>query len=204
MAEKKKKRKKTPKAKEKETKKTPKKSAAQKAAKKPVSPKGRPAPKIIPPTPAATLLRWKAPDYYTFEKSPYWSLAIGLIAVVLSLALLYTQNYFPIVIIILAVIVTFQVAHEKPKEQEFVLDEKGVLVRNVYLPYLELKSFWIAEHGEKSILYLEPVHFMRAPLVVPLGKQDAEQARIFLLTNLPEKLERGENFSEKLIRIFRL
>lgn len=197
MAEKKKKRKKTPRVKGKETKKSPKKSVVKKPVKKV-------APKIIPPTPKPNLLRWEAPDYYTFEKSPYWSLAIGLIAVVLSLVLLYTQNYFPIVIIILAVIVTFQVAHERPKKQEFVLDEKGVLVRNVYLPYLELKSFWIGEHGEKSILYLEPVHLLRAPLVVPLGEQDAEQVRVYLLSNLPEKLERGENFSEKLIRIFRL
>ncbi len=150
------------------------------------------------------IIRWNAPDYYTFEKSPYWSLIVGLIAIAASLILIYTNNYFPVIIIILAVIVTFQVAHEKPKAHEFAVDESGVLSRNTYIPYIELKSFWIAKHGTKSILYLEPVSRLKSAVVIPLGNQGAPEVRNFILRFLPEKLEYGELFSEKLIRIFRL
>ena len=152
----------------------------------------------------ANLLRWQAPDYYTFEKSPYWSLGVGIIAIAASLVLIYTQNYFPVIIVILAVIVTFQVAHEKPKSHEFAIDESGVLSRNTYMPFIELRSFWIAKHGTKSVLYLEPVSRLKGPVVIPLGNQSASEVRNFILQYLPEKMEYGEMLSEKLIRIFRL
>ena len=151
------------------------------------------------------VLRWKAPDYYTFEKSPYWSAAIGVLAMGFALILYYTGNYFPIIIIILAVIVTFQVAHEKPKTEEFAVDEGGVVSRNTYIPYVELKSFWIAKHaGKKSILYLEPVGILKGPVSIPIGEESEFQVKNFLLQYLPEKNEYGEMFSDKLIRIFRL
>ena len=150
------------------------------------------------------VIRWEAPDYYTFEKSPYWSLLVGVLAVALSLILIYTNNYFPVIIIILAVIVTFQISHERPKAQEFALDEGGVMQRNEYIPYIELKSFWIARHGNKTILYLEPIQLFKSPIVVPLGRQNVTDIRTFILRFLPEQMERGEMLSDKLIRIFRL
>jgi uncharacterized membrane protein len=153
---------------------------------------------------SSNILRWKAPDYYTFERSPYWSLIVGLVSMVLALVLIYTQNFFPVIIIILAVIVTFQVAHEKPKTQEFAIDESGILARDVYLPFYELDSFWIAKHGSKSILYIGRVGTFKGPISIPLGEQGQIEVRNFLLRYLPEKLEYGEQLSEKLIRIFKL
>jgi uncharacterized membrane protein len=150
------------------------------------------------------VLSWQAPDYYTFEKSPFWSLSVGVLAIATAALLIYTNNYFPVIIIILAVIVTFQVSHQKPKAQEFILDEGGAIIRNEYIPYLELKSFWSANHGSKSILYFEPVSSLKAAIVVPLGKQSVNEVRNFLLAHLPERLEYGEMLSEKLIRIFKL
>lgn len=152
----------------------------------------------------STVLRWKAPDYYTFEKSPYWSLLIGLVAIIFSLILIFTGNYFPVIIVVLAVIVTFQVAHEKPKTQEFALDKGGILAREHYHPFIELKSFWIVRHDNRSILYLEPVSVLKSPIVLPLGKQSVSETRNFLLQYLPEKMECGELLSDKLIRLFRL
>ncbi len=150
------------------------------------------------------VLSWQAPDYYTFEKSPYWSLIVGIIAVVMAAVLIYTGNYFPVVIIILAVIVTFQISHDKPKTQEFILDEGGAIIRNEYIPYLELKSFWTASHGTKSILYFEPISRLKSTFVIPLGKQSVDEVRNYLLAHLPEKMEYGEMLSEKLIRLFKL
>lgn len=150
------------------------------------------------------VLKWRAPDYYTFEKSPFWALGVGLVAIIFSLILIYTENYFPVIIIILAVIVTFQIAHEKPKTQEFAIDEGGVLSRNTFIPFTEIKSFWVAKHGPKSILYLEPINPIKTPMVIPIGGANPIEIRNFLLRYLPEKLEAGEALSEKLIRIFRI
>jgi hypothetical protein len=158
----------------------------------------------VAPTPQANVLRWKAPDYYTFERSPYWSLVVGIVSVVLASILILTNNYFPVIIIILAVIVSFQVAHDKPKTQEFAIDESGVLVRNTYLTFAELRSFWIAKHGQKSVLYIEPTGLLKGPIMMPLGQQNENEIKYFLLRFLPEKFEAGEMMSEKLIRIFKL
>ena len=162
------------------------------------------APRPIEPVFDRKILRWRAPDYYTFERSPYWSLIVGLVSMVLALILIYTGNFFPVIIIILAVIVTFQLSHEKPKTHEFAIDESGMLSREVYIPFYELKSFWIAKHGTKSILYIEPVGYFKGPITIPLGNQSIVEVKNFLLRYLPEKLENGELMSEKLIRIFRL
>jgi hypothetical protein len=150
------------------------------------------------------VVRWQAPDYYTFERSPFWSFGVGILAIGLALILIYTENYFPVIIIILAVIVTFQLAHEKPKAQEFAADPGGILARNEYHPYSELKSFWVARHGHKAILYFEPLSVLKAPIALPLGNAPVSQIRTFLLRFLPEHLERGEAMEDKLIRIFRL
>lgn len=152
----------------------------------------------------SVILRWSAPDYYTFERSPYWSLAVGVLAIVFSLILIYTNNFFPVIIIILAVIVTFQLAHDKPKPQEFAVDEGGILQRNQYISYLELRSFWLTKHETKPILYLEPINPFKAPIVVPLSRQVSSEVRILLLHHLPEKIEAGELLSDKLMRLFRL
>jgi hypothetical protein len=161
-------------------------------------------PKPIKAVLSKKILRWKAPDYYTFERSPYWSLVVGVVSMALSLILIYTGNFFPVIIIILAVIVTFQLSHEKPKTHEFAIDESGLLSRDVYMPFYELKSFWIAKHGTKSILYIEPVGVFKGPITIPLGEQSQVEVRNYLLRYLPEKLESGELMSEKLIRIFKL
>jgi len=161
----------------------------------------KPAIKLIQ---SSNILRWKAPDYYTFERSPYWSLIVGVVSMILSLILIFTGNFFPVIIIILAVIVTFQVAHDKPKTQEFAVDESGILAREQYMPFHELQSFWIAKHGSKSILYVEKVGVFKGPIPLPLGQQNQNEVKNFLLRYLPERLERGEQMSEKLIRIFRL
>ena len=162
--------------------------------------------KLAPFEPVAqsNILRWKAPDYYTFERSPYWSLIVGMVSMVLSLVLIYTGNFFPVIIIILAVIVTFQVAHEKPKVHEFAIDESGILSREEYVPFYELKSFWIAKHGSKSILYLERIGYLKGPIAIPLGQQGQIEVKNFLLRYLPERLEAGEQMSEKLMRVFKL
>jgi len=163
-----------------------------------------PKPPKIKEIPSTNILRWKAPDYYTFERSPYWSLLVGVVSLVLSLILIYTGNFFPVIIIILAVIVTFQLAHEKPKTHEFAVDESGILSREEYIPFYELESFWIARHGSKSILYIDRVGLFKGAIAIPLGQQSQIEVKNFLLRYLPERFERGEQLSEKLIRIFRL
>lgn len=152
----------------------------------------------------SVILRWMAPDYYTFEKSPYWSLVVGILAIIFSLILIYTNNFFPVIIIILAVFVTFQLAHDKPKAQEFAVDDGGILQRNQYVSYLELKSFWITKHRSKPILYLEPLSPLKTPIVIPLSKKITNEVRMLLLEHLPEKIEAEELLSDKLMRLFRL
>ena len=150
------------------------------------------------------VIRWKAPDYYSFEKGPLWSLGVGVIATGASMILIYTGNFLPVIVIILAVIVSFQLSHEKPKTVEFALDEGGVISRNEYFPYREFKSFWIASHGRRKILYLDTASPLKGPVMMPLGNKSANEIKIFLLAFLPEKMAYGELLSDKLIRIFKL
>jgi hypothetical protein len=176
-----------------------------KAVKKTSAPKKTVKAKLEAEAAPDKAIRWKAPDYYANEKGPLWSLMIGLVAVLLSLLLIYTGNYVPVVIVILAVIVAFQISHEKPQTVEFAIDESGVIARNQYYPFDELESFWISRQGEKKyILYLETASIWRGPLTIPLGQKSITEVKSYLLGHLPEEFNYGEMFSDKLIRIFKL
>lgn len=151
------------------------------------------------------VIKWKAPDYYANEKGPVWSVMVGLVAVLLSLLLIYTGNYMPVIIVVLAVIVAFQTSHEKPETVEFAIDESGVIARNQYYPFDELVSFWVSNHKEnKYILYLETASRLKGPLTIPLGQKSVAEVKGFLLGHLPEEFNYGEMLSDKLIRIFKL
>jgi len=150
------------------------------------------------------VVKWTAPEFHFFEKGLYWSILIGLLGVAVSIFLILTGNLFPVVIVILVVIVAFQLGHEKPKDIEVALDEGGVLYRNIYTPYSEIKSFWVAKHGQRSILYFEPISHFKGVIAVYLGKTEPEGLRTYLLQYLPERFEINEMLSDRLIRIFRL
>lgn len=164
------------------------------------------ASKIAKPDESADrVIKWKAPDYYANEKGPIWSLMVGAVAILLSVLLIYTGNYMPVIIVVLAVIVAFQIAHEKPKTVEFAIDESGVVARDQYYPFDELESFWISRHGDKKyILYLETASMWKGPITIPLGQQSVAKVKAHLLGHLPEDFNYGEMLSDKLIRIFRL
>lgn len=152
-----------------------------------------------------SVLKWKAPDYYANQKGPIWSLLVGVVAILLSVLLIYTGNYLTVIIVVLAVIVAFQIAHERPEAVEFAIDESGVIARNQYYPFAELESFWVVKHGErKYILYLETASRWKGPLTIPLGQQPVAEVKAFLLGHLPEEFNYGEMFADKLIRIFKL
>ncbi len=177
-------------------------SARSKAVKKPEV-KNSASAKNVQPT--EKMIKWRAPDYYSNKKGPIWSLMVGLVAVLFALLLIYTGNYLAVVIVILAVIVAFQTAHEKPQTVEFAIDESGVISRDQYYPFDELESFWISKHQEKKfILYLETASPWKGPLTIPLGQQSVTEVKAFLLGHLPEEFNYGEMFSDKLIRIFKL
>ena len=151
------------------------------------------------------VVRWKAPDYYSNQKGPLWSVMAGVGAIILSLLLIYTGNYFTVIIVILAIIVAFQISHEKPETIEFAIDESGVISRNQYYPFDELESFWVSKHGNrKYILYIETASRLKGPLTIPLGQQGVAAVKGVLLGHLPEEFNYGEMFSDKLIRIFKL
>jgi len=151
------------------------------------------------------VIKWKAPDYYANEKGPAWSIMVGIVAILLSLLLIYTGNYMPVIIVVLAVVVAFQTSHEKPETVEFAIDESGVIARNQYYPFDELESFWVSKHKEnKFILYLETASRWKGPLTIPLGQKSVAEIKGFLLGHLPEEFNYGEMFSDKLIRMFKL
>ena len=180
--------------------KTTRRSPAQKPVKKTVKEDSKT--ELVAPE---NVIKWKAPDYYANDKGPVWSIMVGVVAILLSLLLIYTSNYLAVVIVILAVIVAFQTAHEKPETVEFAIDESGVIARNQYYPFDELESFWVTKHNKnRYILYIETASRWKGPLTIPLGQKSTAEIKGFLLGHLPEEFNYGEMLSDKLIRIFKL
>lgn len=123
-------------------------------------------------------LRWQAPEYAHYEKTPdwYWGLGIGAVALI-GLAVYLNNLLFAFVIAIAAFTISLFAAR-KPDIVEYALTERGIKIDNRLYPYQSLQHFWVHEKegqndGRKLLLLsnkpLTPLMSIPVPDDIPTG-----------------------------------
>lgn len=152
------------------------------------------------------LISWKFPEHPQYKRSVGWYILSIMIGLGLLIFALVTFNFlFAIIIIIAAIIYIFH-HHDEALEIEFSLTTKGVILGNRFIPYRDLKKFWIVyEDPDVKNLYLDQKAILKPTLVIPLENQNPLKVRRILLDYLEEDLDKEEEGAiERLGRIFKL
>lgn len=100
-------------------------------------------------------ISWQANDRLEKERKVDWYWAVILIAIAGAVLCFLFGNFLLGVFIILATILIFFFASQKPKEREYVLDEKGLHFSGHTIPLEKIKAFWLEETENHNKLFIE-------------------------------------------------
>lgn len=153
-----------------------------------------------------TFLHWQAPEFNFIEKSSSWYLILGLVSLVLIIIFIYLgywqkqlSYYLAAGVVLAAALALFSQARIQPKDAQFKCDDSGVEVGNRRYPWENLKNFWLADMNINFQLKKR----LSIPLSAPVGDQDPQKVRAFLMQYLPEKTTEGEPIIDRINRLFK-
>jgi len=148
---------------------------------------------------------WLVDEYERHERGPVWYAASFLSGVGLILYALITQNFlFAIIIVMFGVIIGLSTLRE-PEKILFQVTTRGVGVGHLFVPYKELKDFWIVyEPPYVKNLYIEHKNALTPRIVVPIEDADPVEMRRALLEYLSEDSRTEEPLGDLLGRVLKL
>src|SRR3990167_9446283 len=152
-------------------------------------------------------LHWQAPEFHFYEKDPKWFSKIAIAAVfiiaffiILGVSQKQFSYYLAAAVVFAACLALFSQAKITPKNQEFKITLEGIEIIGQKLNWDQLKSFWLSDH---TINFQLNKRFSLFPISAPLGDQNAEQIRDYILQFLPEKSNGESLVTEKINRLFK-
>ena len=149
-------------------------------------------------------IRWKAHEYFHQEKSNDWYWGLGIVSISSAIISIILGNTLFAIVIVLFAFVASMHAHRSPREIEFELTPRGLVIDHVLYPYNTLESFSINEqHLNKPDpqILIKSKKTLMPFLHVPIEEVDHETVRDYLLQHLKEE-ELRESFLEKILEYF--
>ncbi len=130
---------------------------------------------------------WTTEEFIKYQKTPLWFVVAGLIGlVVLTIAIFMKSYLFAILILIFSFLVYIE-ALRKPRKINFKISNFGIYFLNNFLPFEDLKSFWVFEKPEFPILSLEYKRPLKPKLSIPLGNLEINEVKKVLSEFIEEK-----------------
>jgi hypothetical protein len=143
-------------------------------------------------------ITWRAMEHHHTEKGSDWFWALGIIAVSSAVVALLFNNFLFALLIIIGSFTMALLASQPPRELQFTLTKRGIMIDRALYPYKMLMAFWIEEREDDvPILIVDAQRFLTPHLLISLEDVDAEEVREYLLEYLPEE-ELHEPFAQRL------
>jgi len=148
---------------------------------------------------------WQAPEYEHHEKGALWFLGFGLVITIVMLYAFIVGNWLLMAVLALLVVVIFKLAKRPPHVLNHIINNHGVYVGHRFLPYANLKTFWITRGNHHiSHLNLEGTKRILPHFKFQLGSADEYKIKEILVAHLPEAPERREDFADRLARFLKI
>jgi hypothetical protein len=146
------------------------------------------------------LAEWSAPAYPHYHRGALW---YGIAAVIGAALLVYafiSNNFLFAVIVVMFAITLMLQTSRKPEMMAVTVVSTGVLFGGRFIPYRDLKSFWIVyEPPMTKSLYLDFKRAFFPHVTILLEDVDPVELRLVLKKYLPED---GEHEGEPAVDIF--
>jgi len=116
---------------------------------------------------------WKALEFEKTEKTKSWFIIPGIITIIIG---------------IFALFIFYIYANKDPLTIKFRINEKGIKIGKKFFDFDELKSFWVFySPPEEKELSIRSKKMFIPYIKIPLGNQNPNEIRKYLLKFLPEK-----------------
>lgn len=149
------------------------------------------------------MIKWTAPEFEYFKKTEWWHWALMVIAVILGLVALWQRNFLFLIFIVIAALVVSLLAREKPRDINFELEKRGLLINKKLYEYRTFDSFALRQaQDELGALQFKNKERWRPYLTIPITTDQQEPIRSYLLAFLPE-VEYNESAIDALSRLLR-
>ncbi len=154
---------------------------------------------------APALLAWEAPEFVKHKKGKVWFMMAAIVIAALVLYALYTGSLTMAIAFIVLAGVYYISHHREPQNIQISLSHFGIKVGNRYIPYNQVKAFWIVYNPPfvKAIKLLSTDKIM-GEMTLQLGDQDPGPVRKIIIKHIPEFEGREESFADVIIRLTKL
>jgi len=149
---------------------------------------------------------WDFPEFVKYEKSKLWYISFTIIFLALLTYSYFSNNLLFAIILAIFVIIYLSSAKDEPVTVETAITEDGVFIGSKFIPYEELRSFYIIYYPpEIKNLYFETKSVIKQRIAIPLENQNPVHIREILLNYLDEDIEKEEiPTTEGISRILKL
>ncbi len=146
-------------------------------------------------------ITWQAPEFIHYPKNLWWFGVLTIAGFALITYFLWQKEFLTATLFALLFILISFFSKAKPKTLTIELDHRGVKLDNRRIPYEQLKAFWLVyDPPNVKTLNFETTAYFNRYLTLQLTSENPVEIRKFLLQYLPEDLNRGEQFADKLSR----
>ncbi|MEK7582676.1 MAG: hypothetical protein AAB452_02340 [Patescibacteria group bacterium] len=137
----------------------------------------------------ATTFAWEAHPHQEKPKSNrHLTIFVAVIVGLAALVWYFQGNILFACFLLLAALTIIAVSRREVKEIAIRINAEGVAIHDAFHPFKSLKSFWIDyTPGGTKELSLEISHWYLPYVKVPLGSQNPNHVRDFLLEFIPEE-----------------
>lgn len=150
-----------------------------------------------------TILQWEAPEFKHYHKNSAWYLTLLVLAVLFIGYLVYRQDWFGAISLVLIGIFIVAYSRHKPEIITIKISDVGIHIGNFVVPYTHIRHFWIVHNHRHQALNIETTAYFNHILTVELEDQDPDEIREILLDALPENSELSETLSQRVSHRFK-
>lgn len=143
---------------------------------------------------------WTASEFVSHQKDTSWyAFFIGSLTGVVILIFLITRDIISSAVIGLAGILFIILAHHKPRELAYTLDDKGVTIGRKFYPYTQFKSFGLGREGVIGAINLMPLRRFMPELSIYYPPEEENKILAIISEHLPHD-QREEQGVDRLLR----
>jgi hypothetical protein len=152
------------------------------------------------------LLKWIFPEYEKHERNLSWYIVSFSIGAFMFLYSIKEKNFIFPIIIILAGIILVKLLKDDPRDIDFSITDKGILLGRNFYEYDNLSKFWIIYKAPQvKKLYFEVDNIFHTQLIIQIGSVSPLELRDLLNKYLEEDVDKeNEPLSEALGRVLKI
>lgn len=143
-------------------------------------------------------ISWSAAEHEYVEKDIRWYLVVGGLTLFFLIIAIWQGNYFFAIFIAIAGAILAYSGKRRSKVFAFRVNGEGVFIGEKFIAFDQLESFALRERpAALHELIVKQKTYVNPHLHIPLDRETAARAQVFLGTKIPE-----EEYKESLLDIF--